>query len=168
MKIILAFLIVGALLFYLYRTKEEERKLLEELSQLKSNTGELDVSDFLKLRKLANKDFTGIYVIRNLDKDMYYVGQSVKVLNRIIVHFSGNGGNGDVYADYRAGDHFTVSCYSLTQSGYESLDDLERIFIEKFDSYEHGYNKTRGNSNKMNLSRPEVKRTPAVCQAEAH
>lgn len=148
MKVLLVLSMGLAIVFWFYMVKKKEAKIIEKLEDLKSNTGELKVDDFLELRKAAGKDFTGIYIIKNVDKNMYYVGQSVRVLNRVCIHLTGNGGNGDVYADYKAGDHFTITCYSLARSGYDSLDDLERDFITKLDAYKHGYNKNQGNSNR--------------------
>lgn len=94
----------------------------------------------------ANGDFTGVYVIHNTTRDLYYVGQSVRVVGRVTQHLTGHG-NGDVYADLKYGDAFEISVVSLTQSGYESLDALERDAIDAFDAYGRGYNRTRGNRN---------------------
>lgn len=80
----------------------------------------------------------------NVIRDMYYVGQSVRVLARVTQHLSGHG-NGDLYADYKYGDKFMVRTISLTESGYQSLNDLERDMIAAYDAYRTGYNATRGN-----------------------
>lgn len=40
-------------------------------------------------------EFTGIYILHNMNEDKYYVGQSVRVLNRVRQHFTGHG-NGDI------------------------------------------------------------------------
>ena len=97
-------------------------------------------------RLTANGDFTGVYVIHNTTRNLYYVGQSVRVVGRVTQHLTGHG-NGDVYADLKYGDAFEISVVSLTQSGYESLDALERDAIDAFDAYGRGYNRTRGNRN---------------------
>ena len=75
---------------------------------------------------------------------MYYVGQAQKILDRVNNHFTGRG-NGDVYADYKYGDRFTIKMISLENSGYSNLNDLERDTIRKYKSVSMGYNKTRGN-----------------------
>ena len=75
---------------------------------------------------------------------MYYVGQAVRVPDRINNHFTGRG-NGDVYADYKYGDIFTIQMISLINSGYSSLDKLEKNMIYAYNAYENGYNKTKGN-----------------------
>lgn len=133
-----AFIVTG-----LHR-RSEERKTLERVRGLSG--GGVSPREFLSAREalMRNGDFTGIYVIHNLTKDMYYVGQSTRVVGRVSQHFCGRG-NGDVYADYKYGDEFEISLVSLCESGYESLDALERDTIKAYDAYEHGYNRTRGN-----------------------
>lgn len=75
---------------------------------------------------------------------MYYVGQGQQVLNRVNAHFTGKG-NGDVYADYRYGDYFTIKMIALENSGFSTLNELERNTISTYNSFAAGYNKTRGN-----------------------
>ncbi|MDV7758056.1 GIY-YIG nuclease family protein [Liquorilactobacillus mali] len=65
-------------------------------------------------------NFPGVYIIHNLDQDIYYVGQGRKVLDRASQHFRGHG-NGDVYADYKYGDDFVIQFISLDYSGYSLL-----------------------------------------------
>lgn len=128
------------------RRRSEERKTLERVRGLPG--GGVSPREFLNTREalMRNGDFTGIYVIHNLTKGMYYVGQSTRVVGRVSQHFCGRG-NGDVYADYKYGDEFEISLVSLRESGYESLDALERDAIKAYDAYGHGYNRTRGNRN---------------------
>ena len=87
----------------------------------------------------------GVYVIHNLRRDMYYVGQGKSVARRLNQHFTGSG-NGDVYADYRNGDRFEIQVIPLYKSGYRNLNDLEREAIAAYSAYWSGYNKTRGNA----------------------
>lgn len=102
--------------------------------------------DFLAARNaLRQNDFTGVYVLHNKTKGMYYVGQSVRVIDRAGRHLTGHG-NGDVYADFKYGDEFEVSTVSLAESGYGSLNDLERDTIAAYDAYKSGYNRTPGNA----------------------
>lgn len=83
------------------------------------------------------------YIIKT--KDLYYVGQGKAVLDRVNHHFSGRG-NGDVYADYKYGDFFTIQ---NDQTGkivdFISLKNYERNTIAYYDAYNKGYNRTRGN-----------------------
>lgn len=75
---------------------------------------------------------------------MYYVGQGKKVFQRVNSHFTGHG-NGDVYADYKYGDKFTIKMIALDNSGFTTLNKLERNTIATYNAYSKGYNKTRGN-----------------------
>ena len=54
-------------------------------------------------------------------------------------------GNGDVYADYKYGDKFTIKTIKLENSGFRTLNELERNTIKTYSAYSRGYNKTRGN-----------------------
>lgn len=89
-------------------------------------------------------NFPGVYILHNKTKNMYYVGQGKNVLDRVNCHFNGKG-NGDVYADYKYGDIFTIRMIGLENSGYDTLNELERNTIMTYDAYRNGYNKTRGN-----------------------
>lgn len=127
--------------------KKTDRRTLIRVRGLLKGEG-VSPREFLSARDalLRNGDFTGIYVIHNATKDMNYVGQSVRVVGRVTQHFTGHG-NGDVYADYKYGDDFTINVVSLYESGYESLDALERDAIRAYAAYDCGYNRTRGNGN---------------------
>jgi hypothetical protein len=111
--------------------------------------------EFLKMRKTSfggrgrpsfalTQNFAGVYILHNKTKNMYYVGQGQQVLNRVNAHFTGKG-NGDVYADYKYGDSFKIKMISLDNSGFTSLNELERATIKTYNAYSQGYNKTRGN-----------------------
>lgn len=109
-------------------------------------SGALEVSpeEFFQMRNSSAGDFTGVYVICNETKDMCYVGQAKNVFQRVNHHFTGHG-NGDVYADYKYGDSFAIKMIALVNSGFSSLDELERYMIKAYCAYSKGYNKTRGN-----------------------
>lgn len=92
----------------------------------------------------ADHNFSGVYILYNKSKHKYYVGQAQRVFNRVNSHFTGKG-NGDVYADYKYGDKFTIRMLNLKRSGFATLNDLERHAIDAYDAYSKGYNKTRGN-----------------------
>lgn len=119
---------------------ERQRQINEFLSKFT----EMDVVDFL----CSRGDFPlikGVYILHNTEKDLCYVGQSKDVSKRVYNHFSGRG-NADVYADYKYGDNFTVQIIPLENTDYVSLNLLERDMIQQYNSYRHGYNRTRGNS----------------------
>ena len=127
-----------------------EQMLLQQeqfFEQMRSLAGDgVPAKEFLAVYDaLRQSDFTGIYVLHNISKDMFYVGQSVRVVARVGQHLTGHG-NGDVYADFKYGDEFEVSTVSLVDSGYDSLNDLERETIAAYDAYNSGYNKTAGNA----------------------
>lgn len=124
----------------------------------KNNINKQSLSDIMKNRKIYSvsqffnlhdshrmKDFSGCYIIHNLSKNIYYVGQSINVLQRVNNHLSGRG-NISVYIDYNSGDKFDVSVIPLKESKFATLNSFERNLISAYDSYNHGYNKTRGNA----------------------
>lgn len=95
-------------------------------------------------------DFNGVYVIHDLDLDfdMYYVGQSVNVIKRLRGHFNGQaskGGADDLNEALINGDNMEIALLRLKNSSFRDLDDMEAYFIDYFDAYYHGYNRTRGN-----------------------
>ncbi len=125
---------------YRHRHKRRMRKLLH-------GKKELTVEEFFDIRQEDYVDapnFEGVYILFNRSRNLYYVGQSLRVFSRVNSHFTGKG-NGDVYADYIYGDDFRIRMISLKGSGYRNLDDLERETIERYDAYAKGYNRTKGN-----------------------
>ena len=93
-------------------------------------------------------DFNGVYVIHDLDFDMYYVGQSVNVIKRLRSHFNGQaskGGADDLNEALISGHNMEIALLRLKNSSFRDLDDMEAYFIDYFDAYYHGYNRTRGN-----------------------
>ena len=127
------------------------RKLRERIASLADRQTPMRAEEFLATRDrllaarmLSEAEFTGVYILHNVTKDMYYVGQSIRVLSRATQHFTGHG-NGDVYADFKYGDEFTVSPIPMQGSGYQSLNDLERDAIAAYNAQTKGYNMTQGN-----------------------
>lgn len=129
--------------------------LNNKLSDLSNKGLEVSPEEFFKLRNAsmggrgrkhvsANYEFSGIYILFNHTKNKYYVGQSIKVFQRVNNHFTGHG-NGDVYADYKYGDKFSIKMIKLAGSGFRSLNELERKMIGHYNAFSKGYNKTRGN-----------------------
>lgn len=78
-------------------------------------------------------EITGIFIVHNATKDLYYVGQSAKAIDRAAIQFLGRG-NCDVYADYKYGDSFSVRIVPLSESGYESLNELKRAAIQPLEA----------------------------------
>lgn len=147
-------LIVYIILIFLFQVRQQ-KKIREQIFGLANNTLELTTKEFLEMRNKSfggkgralysnNYNFAGVYILHNKSKDLYYVGQGKQVLNRVNNHFTGKG-NGDVYADYKYGDYWTIKMIALEKSGFNTLNELERYAIETYDAYKRGYNKTRGN-----------------------
>ncbi len=143
-----------SVIFYVIEAREK-RIIREQIEGLANNSLELTPQEFFEMRtasfggrgkpRYANQfNFPGIYILYNHSKGMYYVGQGKKVLDRVNNHFMGRG-NGDIYADYKYGDEFTIKMIALSGSGFGNLNELESSTIETFDAYNQGYNKTRGN-----------------------
>ena len=145
-------ILIVALLGYLQHKKT---KIKNQIYGLSNNTLEMTPEEFFKLRKTSfggkgrpsyalSQNFAGVYILHNKSKNMYYVGQGQQVLNRVNAHFTGKG-NGDVYADYKYGDIFTIKMIALDKSGFSTLNELERHTIMTYNSFAKGYNQTRGN-----------------------
>ena len=123
--------------------KQNETKKRERQEKIASSS--FTPQQFFAYRKSGiMPNVPGVYIIRNITNGKNYVGQAQNVSDRINQHFTGRG-NGDVYADYKYGQEFLVSIVPFANSGYYSLNDLERAMIELYDAYELGYNRTRGN-----------------------
>ena len=125
------------------------------IRDLKGNSLEVTPEEFFRLRNKkkafnnrknisTDMDFAGIYIIYNKTRNMYYIGQSKNVFKRVNSHFTGKG-NGDVYADYKYGNQFTISMIALEGSGFSTLNALEKNAISTYNAYSKGYNKTKGN-----------------------
>lgn len=143
---------IVAVFYYIYKKKKEIEAQIKGLAE---NTLEMTPEEFFIMRRTSfggrgrpsyalKLNFAGVYILFNSTKNMYYVGQGKEVLNRVNAHFTGKG-NGDVYADYKYGDKFTIKMIALEKSGYATLNELERNTIMTYDAFASGYNKTRGN-----------------------
>ena len=155
-------IILGIVLYFVIKSilvKRRRAKIKEivkaQVRGLANNSLKMSPKEFLAMRKetlggrgspslALEYDFAGVYILYNKTKKMYYIGQAQSILNRVNAHFTGKG-NGDVYADYKYGDTFTIKMIKLSKSGFKSLNALERHIIETYDAFAKGYNKTRGN-----------------------
>ena len=102
--------------------------------------GNFEVTDVLNN---TVPDCTGCYAIHNIDKNIWYVGQGKSVVKRLKQHFSGIGGNGDVYADFKYGNAFEILVYPLAQSSFKTLSAQEHYYIAYYDACENGYNRIK-------------------------
>lgn len=150
--IVAYFILLGGIIVY---SIAKRAKLDNQIENLANGTMEMTPEEFFRFRNYSfggkgspkyalYHNFEGVYILYNKTKNMYYVGQAKKIFDRVNSHFSGRG-NGDVYADYKYGDEFTIKMISLENSGFDSLNALERAAISKYNAFARGYNKTRGN-----------------------
>jgi len=133
--------IVGGIIFGIYIIV----KISSSVTVSKNTKHGYTPNDSVKKGSRTIPNTPGVYILYNKSKGKYYVGQAKDLSQRVGKHFTGRGGNPDVYFDYRNGDSFDVSVIPLAGSGYNSLDQLEKDMIKRYNSYENGYNKTRGN-----------------------
>lgn len=133
------------------RYKKEVKQFDQYIQGIVVNSTEITPQELQHIRKGRNRsrysnqlNVPGAYVLYNYTTDMHYVGQSIRILDRVHQHFRG-GGSPDVYTDYRYGHNFTIKMVPLIRSGFSNLNDLERYLIQAFNSFGRGYNKTRGN-----------------------
>lgn len=130
------FLFLDGLLIILIASKQQEallklrQSLLEDDHQIAASADE-----FMSQRKALTQqgEITGIFIVHNATKDLYYVGQSAKAIDQAAIQFLGRG-NCDVYADYKYGDSFSVRIIPLSESGYESLNELKRTAIQALEA----------------------------------
>lgn len=131
---------------------KEQSVYYSEMDRLNNFSREMSTKEFLEIRdEVLDKnsdlhDFTGIYILENKTHDKFYVGQSISLFKRAGNHFTG-AGNKDIYEDYMRGDVWTVKLIALADSGFKSINALEKHFIEYHHSTYNGYNKTIGNAN---------------------
>ena len=128
-----------------------DRKFVYKSMETDMLTYGITPEDFFKLKKNVQGDVVGVYVIYNMDRRMYYVGQAKRLYFRVWQHFTGHG-NGDVYADYKYGNRFIIRFVPLNSSGISDLDELERKLIQQYNAFTTGYNKTIGNGAKVDQS----------------
>lgn len=130
------FFFVDGLLLVITASKQQEKllgirqSLLEDDPQIVASAEE-----FMAQRKALTQqgEITGIFIVHNATKDLYYVGQSAKAIDRAAIQFLGRG-NCDVYADYKYGDSFNVRIVPLSESVYESLNELKRAAIQALEA----------------------------------
>ena len=130
------FLFIDGLLIILVASKQQE-ELLELRQSLLEDDPQIIASaeEFMSQRKalIQQDEITGVFIVHNATKDLYYVGQSAKAIDRAAMQFLGRG-NCDVYADYKYGDSFDIRIVPLSESGYENLNELKRAAIQALDA----------------------------------
>lgn len=136
------FIFLGLFLFIdgplLVSTASRQQKELLDLRQsLLEDDPQITASaeEFMSQRKalIQQGEVTGVFIVHNVTKDLYYVGQSAKAIDRTALQFLCRG-NCDVYADFRYGDSFDVRIVSLSGSCFESLTELKHSVIRALEA----------------------------------
>lgn len=134
---------------------EENKKLVAELEEVlplpTQPTTDQNYISLLNFNGLSYTKIIGCYIIRNVQKDKYYIGQSKDVMKRIRQHFRGTVPNNIVFAEdyYSADQEIRDSLFEVKIIPCETKDELDRTekeLIERYDSFNRGYNGTNGNS----------------------
>ena len=129
---------------------EEIKKTIVKLpSNITNFNGD---NSFLPLSQVAlfkYEKINGVYVIKNNEKEKYYVGQSKDILKRIKQHFNGTTPKNMKFAeDYFSSENkdtlFSVKIIPLRTK--DELDATEKSLIEEYDSFANGYNENGGNN----------------------
>ncbi|MDB6354002.1 GIY-YIG nuclease family protein [Trichococcus sp. K1Tr] len=126
---------------------QNKRRVRKELDSLRKEMPKYAPKDFYELKKKGTSEYlVGIYLIYNYDRDLYYVGKSKNMVNRVYEHFMLNMGSPELHEDYCSGEKFSISLIPLAKTSFSSLDDLEDYAIRAYDSLlPNGYNKIPGN-----------------------
>lgn len=138
--------------------KLEEEKLLfdKQLAEVKPlpDSSEVCESEFVLLKSISGLEYEkiiGCYIIRNREKNKFYVGQSKDVIKRLKQHFKGTVPKNAIFAeDYYCSsmenkeDLFEVKIIRCATK--DELDSMEKSLIEEYDAWNNGYNGTSGNS----------------------
>lgn len=127
--------------------QRNKRKAVEnKIKDFYNGVSEMTPEEFFEARdKYMHDDIVGVYVIMNVTRKLPYVGQAKRLFFRVNQHLTGHG-NGDVYADYKYGDEFTIKLIPLISTEHGNIDKLEKDTIDYYGAYDEGYNRTRGNS----------------------
>lgn len=131
--------------------QRRHHSLLKKFKPLQADLKATDIFNPLSsLVGIEYKKITGCYIIRNKEKNKYYVGQSKDVLRRLKQHFKNTVPNNPIFAeDYYTSkwenkeDLFEFRVIELETK--DELDKTEASLIEKYDAFNNGYNGTHGN-----------------------
>ena len=103
-----------------------------------------------KYNYIEGKEIYGIiYLVHNIESDRYYVGQTKRSfdlrysLGWLYEHSKKDTVKKDLQLYGKESFEYT-KIFKVTYSQYE-LDKLEAYYIDYYNSYENGYNETRGN-----------------------
>ena len=135
--LIACFVILAAIFFFVFAdsgkssgssvslSKEEKQRL----RGLAVSSMEAFLSDPLQYR---DRDFAGVYVLRNASRNKYCIGSSARVYHAVADQLTGEG-NARLYEDKVMGDRFDLHVISLDESGYK---DLAALRVSVWQCYE--------------------------------
>lgn len=134
--------------------RKHNLKRINDVEPLPTHIIDAAENTFIPLKELAGMSYekiVGCYVIHNIEKNKYYVGQSKDVMRRILrQHFDGTTVKNFRFAeDYytskfeKKEDLFEVRIIKLSTK--DELDRVEKELIESYDAFKSGYNGTNGN-----------------------
>lgn len=121
-----------------------------------------------RLEVSAMDDVCGIYKIENMVNGKVYIGQSKNVYKRFSQHRAklNSGTHCGRHLQF-AWNQYGEECFDfalIEECRQDELDDREIYWIEKYDSFTHGYNATVGGGGKRGWKTPKevvLKRTGA-------
>lgn len=90
----------------------------------------------------------GIYKITDLTNGMIYIGQSNNISRRKIEHFNDNKYNQskiDQAIITKGKENFSFEI--IEECTVDQLNEKEKYWIQYYDSFDHGYNQTKGGQN---------------------
>ena len=133
------------------QNQRKEYAILGKIKPLEATiSNNAEFSPLKSLIGISYEKIVGCYVIRNVEKEKYYVGQSKDVLRRLKQHFKGTIPNNPIFAE----DYYT-STFENKENLFEfriiqletkdELDRTEKELIEQYDAFVSGYNGTHGN-----------------------
>ena len=91
----------------------------------------------LLMNMKIRKDFQGIYIIHNVTKNIYYVGQSQNVKSKAKSHINGTDKNSLVFNQASPGDSFMIEfkyLYKHAGGDFQLLNDLELECIDFYNA----------------------------------
>ena len=103
----------------------------------------------------------GIYKITNLINGKVYIGQSINVYRRMKAHLWELDRNGNNMILHKAFKKYGIENFSyelICECSAEELNEKEIYFIEKYDSYNNGYNATKGGGQNLGYNPTEETR----------
>lgn len=101
----------------------------------------------------------GIYKITNLINGKVYIGQSININRRWRQHRECQTASSPLHSDIKKIGLENFSFEVLEEVEFDKLDERERFYIEFYDSYRNGYNRTKGGSGRaasVKLSEKDV------------